>query len=174
VRFSEAQDVDGALVYSKNVTVDSRLTTVDPSYPYTPHDILANKYTTDTLGSGYQIWIRGVATIQNLSSHDGTLDLLVVNSSPLCGSPYGLPPFGLGRVVTVTVPGLQTITVPISFVTWAAPGITSTAHLQYRHNSPWLTVKKNSSLDVITLPSSSASVTVSPTGGLPLRPDNCP
>jgi len=167
------QNVGGTVVSSVNLTADARTQSFIASTAYTPHDILTNRYTTDNLAPGYQLLIEGVATVQNLDSHNGVIDILVVNSSPLCGSPYGSPPFGPGRVVTITIPAHGIVSVPVSVVAWAAPGITSTAHLQYRHASPFLQVKENSSLDVIMLPAA-GTPTASPSQGLPSRPDDCP
>lgn len=166
----------GILVTSLNLTVDMPIA---ESTNYNPNDIIQAKYHAPTVAiavaSHYELLIDGVANIQNTSNTDQTVELIVINSSPLCGYPYGTPQFGPGRVLTVTVPAGHFVVVPISMVDWINAGNTSQAHLQYRHASgPGLVVKANSYLDVKMVPASSVGVTNTPNEGPPFQPGNCP
>jgi hypothetical protein len=171
---SRAQAIPGAIIYSVNATTDAQIGAFNASHPYDPNDIVVNSYTADHLVPLYELLIQGVASIQNPGTQDATVDIIVVNASPLCGWPYGVAPYGPGRVLTVTVPAGHIVAVPISVIDFIGSGASSSAHLQYRHATGPLVAKANSYLDVIMIAATSTGVSNTPNEGLPFQPGNCP
>jgi len=166
----------GASVTTKNLTADLPIAAATN---YNPHSILVARYTGPSVAVGaakeYELLVDGVAEIENTTSTDQTVQIMVSNSSPLCGSPYGHGQFGPGRVLTVTVPAYYFVVVPVSVVDFISAGNTSSATLAYRHASgPGLVAKANSYLDVKAIPASGAGVTNTPNEGPPFQPADCP
>src|SRR5215472_19073670 len=73
------------MVVGKNLTADLPVAAYSPTNPYSPHDIALASYTGPDYAPQYELLIHGVAAIENTSTQTGTIDILLVNSSPLCG-----------------------------------------------------------------------------------------
>ncbi len=60
---------------------------------YTPTDILVTSYLALPVAEGgatqHETFIERVTENENISATGQTVNIIVVNSSPLCGSPYG-------------------------------------------------------------------------------------
>jgi len=170
------------MVVGKNLTADLPVAAYSPTNPYSPHDIALASYTGPDYAPQYELLIHGVAAIENTSTQTGTIDILLVNSSPLCGSPYGVGPYGPGRIHTVSIGPGEIVSVPINLIDWVNRGQSSTAHLQYRHASTGLRVKANSYIDLLITPAPHRAigyggnnwVSNTPNEGLPFQPENCP
>jgi hypothetical protein len=160
----------GAVVYSVNTASDL---TINGSTTYNPSDIIKVNYMAPAeeaaFATQYELFIDGVVVLYNSTSDPINVEIIITNSSPLCGSPYGTPVFGPGRVMTVTVQPYSYQPVPMSVIDWVNAGNGSTAHLQYRHASaPGLLAKQYSWLDVKMVPASSIGVANTP------NETNCP
>jgi hypothetical protein len=182
VGVAHAQPVPGTIVYSQNLTTDINVAKAVGN-PYLPNDLLLVPYTgpaTSVTGvPQYELLISGVALLYNPGTTAVNVDIVLVNSSPLCGTPYGTGVWGPGRVLTVTVQPNSYLPVYISVVDWVETGQQSAAHLQYRNATGPLTVKANSYMDIVFAPAPSntglaSNVSNTPNQGPPNQPENCP
>jgi len=165
-----AQAPAGASVSGANLTADMLATKFDSEIPYQETDIVATSFQVGSGADNYELLIDGEVFIQNNGSETAKIDIALVSGPPLCGVTRGTPPFGNGRVITVTVPAGRIVFVPISIVDTVSKATAGSARLQFRHATTELIVKKNSYLDVIMVPAPVSKVTVTPSQGV----QNCP
>src|SRR5262245_32094089 len=89
--------IPGAIISSQNLYSDKSFAAGQAIT-----DIILNHYTAENHYAIYELIAQGVALVKNPGNVRGTCDIVLANSSPLCGS-HGVGPYGPARVMTVTV-----------------------------------------------------------------------